>query len=411
MGIQNFCKLIDPIAPPSSEPAHFDSLLIDCQSYLYTAIEYSLETRDSELFTEICESTWAQLYNLLDLFKLPSSLTVILSFDGEGVPMKWATQRKRRESQKTTSKKSFYRYILLGHNKLTVAVQGYVWEKLKTYNRNLKIILAGCNVPGEGEHKIFQVAEGTPGCENPIVVSVDQDVFVLAFLRRHLYRTIQIYRYKRFYSISNFVLEIPYPIQRFISLTFLFGNDFVPALITITPNNVSKIHQAATFDEDRDIPATFARFLQNLGPHIRFTPVEFIDRLLIVCFWMTYLWILDYYTRRHFPQQFLENRVYEAFDRNQVLTALSDESYSRSTFHEARETYEDMVTQPIPHAENHIFTDPILLEKLKSYWIKPENSLCNVLQLTSSYCRKRESKERPATDNGILQKRGKIETE
>lgn len=399
MGIQNFCKLIDPIAPPSSEPTYFDSLLIDCQSYLYMAIEYSLQTQDSELFHEICKYTWAQLHNLLDLLKSPPFLTVILSFDGEGVPMKWATQRKRRQSQNTVSRKCFYRYVLFGHNKLTVAVQRYIWEKLKTYNRDLKVILAGCNVPGEGEHKIFQVAEGMPGCRNPIVVSVDQDVFVLAFLRRHRYQTIQIYRYKRFYSVSNLVLEIPYPLQRFISLSFLFGNDFVPAVISITPDNVSKIHRAAMFDKDQDVPATFARFLKNLSPHIRFSPVEFVDRLLIVCFWMTYFWILDYYTRRHFPQQFLENHVYEAFDRNQLLTALSDESYSRNAFREARETYDDMITQPIPHAEDHIFTDPVVLEKLKRYWITPENNLCSVLQITSSCCRKKESKEYPTTDS------------
>ena len=384
MGIHNFCKLIDPIAPPSSEPAFYDSLLIDCQSYLYVAIDHSLQTQETLLFNEICESVWVQLQNLLHFFQSSSLLTVILSFDGEGVPMKWATQKERRQSEKSISRKSFCRYVLFGHNKLTAAVQTYVWERLKNYNRTLTVILTGCNVPGEGEHKIFHVAEKLPGCRNPIIVSVDQDVFILAFLRRNRYDTIQIFRYKRFYSITNLALQMPYPLERLLTLSFLFGNDFIPILINISTDNVSRIHQAATFYDVGDIPYTLAKFLKNLRNHIRFDPVEFIDRLLVVCFWITYFWILDYYTCRRFPQQFLENHVYEAFDRNQLLTALSNEIYSRDAFYEAHETYEDMVTQPIPHAERHIFTDPILVEHLKSYWITPENNHCKVLKLTSS---------------------------
>lgn len=410
MGIHNFCKLIDPLAPPSSEPDLFDSLLIDGQSFLYIAIEHSLETVESSLFQEICESTWHQFRALLDTFiafpQASHPLTILLSFDGEGVPMKWATQRERRQSRKTGDK-SFYRYMLLGNNTLTLRVQNYVLEKIKLYNHTFTFVLAGCNVPGEGEHKIFHLAETLPGCRHPIVLSVDQDVFILAFLRLTRYESLQIYRYKHFYHMTRLATLLPYPLKRFVDVSFLFGNDFIPVLIGISPNNIALLHEAMTFDHEGDTPAVLATVLQALKSHIRFQSVEFIDRLLIVCFWITHFWILDYYTRRHFPQQFLENRVYEAFDRNQLLTALMDETYSRSAYQEANETYRDMKTQPIPHAENHIFTDPDLVTALKAYWIKPENNLCTVLRLTSSPRKKRKLKRRRATGTETLPKRVK----
>lgn len=413
MGINNLCKLLDPLSPPSSKPAYFDSLLVDCQSFLYVAIEHSLETEEDKLFHEICESTWAQLSTLLNAFDayecVPQKLTVILSFDGEGVPMKWATQRERRKCKKT-SQKSFYRFMLFGNNTLTIRVQHYLLEKLRHYNRTLTIILAGCNVPGEGEHKIFHLAESLPECRNPVVASVDQDVFILAFLRLRRYDTVQIYRYGHFYHLTRLVPLLPYPLKRFLDVSFLFGNDFIPVLVGISPNNIPQIHCALTFEEEReDVPAVLAAFLQGMQGRIRFESVEFVDRLLVVSFWMTYFWILDYYTLRHFPQQFLENRVYDAFDRNQLLTALTDEPLSRSAYLEAKETYGDMRTQPIPHAERHIFTDPDLLADLKSYWIAPKNSLCHVLRLTSSGRTGGKGRRSPPTGGGTPLKRGRTE--
>lgn len=388
MGIHNLCKLLNPIASPSSQPAPFDSLLIDCQSFLYVAIEQSLETRETKLFHEICESTWDQLYRLLHFFihhpARSENLVIVLSFDGEGVPMKWATQRQRRSSKRDSKRKSFYRYMLFGNNQLTIYVQDYLLEKLKAFHHTLTILLAGCNVPGEGEHKIFHIAESSfPGCKNPIVISIDQDVFILALLRLQHYESLQVYRYKTFYHVTRLATRLV-PLKRFLDISFLFGNDFIPSLVSISLSNIAHIHEALAGATDEDPPATLATFLARMAHHIRFDTVEFIDQPLIVCFWMTYLWILDYYTQRHFPQQFLENRIVDAFDRNQLLTALADVSYSRNAYLEAKLTYHQLLTQPIPHAEHYVFIDSTLLNDLKKYWIEPQHTLCNVLKLTSS---------------------------
>lgn len=387
MGITNFCKLIQLVSQPSLKPALFDSVLVDCQSFLYAAIERSVQIKEDEIFSEICESVWEQINHLFKTFSSNRRLTFVLSFDGEGVPMKWATQRERRLRSKKYSKKTFYRYILFGNNKLTLQVQKYVVEKLKNYDREAKIIVCGCNVPGEGEHKIFHVAEHLKNCRNPIVASIDQDVFILAFLRLDRYQTLQIYRYNQFYDINSFVSkQLCYPIQRLIIVSFLFGNDFIPPLIPISSNNASFIHNSLLLvDEDDNPPTVLSTFIKNMRDHIRFTLVEFMDKNLMICFWTTYFWIMDYYTLRNFPQQFLENEVYDSFDRNQLLTGLIDKKFSKEMFQIARQKYDGLKTRPIPNAEQHVFIDSDdLVKELKSYWIESKDRFCTVIRTTNA---------------------------
>lgn len=404
MGIDNFCKLIGPIAQPSFYPASFDSVLVDCQSFLYVAIEHCLQTEEEKIFEEICDSVWGQVEELLKKFLSYTfdPITFILSFDGEGVPMKWSTQRERRRSKKSVSKKAFYRYVLFGENKLTNRVETYIIDRLKTFHRPTKIVLCGCNVPGEGEHKIFQLAEALKEYRNPIVVSVDQDVFVLSFLRLDRYQSIQIYRYNQFYNVTRFVSnQLPYPLSRLIVVSFLFGNDFIPALTAIRDSNPTIIHEClASIDEDDDPPTIISQFIENMKNHIRFSLVEFVDAKLMVCFWTTYFWILDYYTVRTFPQQFLENRVYDAFDRNQLLTGLTDKKFSKETFRKAKANYRDSITQPVPDAARHVFVDSEdLVNRLKSYWIESNSEHYTVMRIRGSTRETTESRRFPIRDS------------
>lgn len=397
MGISNFCKLIQSIAKPSFRPSSFDSVLVDCQSFLYVAIEQCLEIEEEKIFEEISEKVWDQLNELFKTFLryALNPLTFILSFDGEGVPMKWATQReRRRRSKNSVSKKTFYTYVLFGENKLTARVQTFILDELKKYGYPMKIVLCGCNVPGEGEHKIFQTAEFLKNCLNPIVVSVDQDVFILSFLRLNRYKSIQIYRYNKFYNVSRLVSnQLPYPLSRLIVVSFLFGNDFIPPLTSITSTNAAKIHEyLSLIDEDDDPPTIISLFIESMKNHIRFPIVEFVDVKLMICFWTTYLWILDYYTLRNFPQQFLENRVYDAFDRNQLLTGLLDKKFSKKMLRKAKENYKGLVTQPVPDAARHVFSDSEdLVNRLESYWINSKNQLCTIMRINGSRHRRGES--------------------
>lgn len=406
MGITNFCKFLEPILPPTPEPEFFDSILVDVQSYLYIAIELALQSDESKFMNEVCHITWSQLSkNITALLNYASApcITLVLSFDGHGVPMKWPTQRKRRTKNNNVQGKNLYRYALFGVNTISTQVERYIIQQLKVYRfpstRQLNVVLCGCNVAGEGEHKIFQVAE-TLSCRHALVVSVDQDVFVLAFMRVERYDTIQIYRYNKFYNVTRLLKHVlPYPASRLIITTFLFGNDFIPTLVGITLVNPPTIHASLHFDTSSSDESSsssdetymesnpahvMATFLNNIASKIRFERVSYVDSDLMIAFWTTYLWCVDYYTQRDFAQKYLVNPIFDIYDRNQLLTGLSKSSYSALKLQEAQALYTSVVTRPTDACEavRAVFTDEEMRQKLEPYWIQQADASCFRLRLT-----------------------------
>ncbi|GIY89224.1 XRN_N domain-containing protein [Caerostris extrusa] len=369
MGINNFCKLIDPVLSPQAAPEHFDSILVDFQSFLYIAIEKGLEPEESAFFRELCQCAWHQflktINSILSFAKNPE-ISLVIAFDGEGVPMKWPTQRQRRSATRVVQGKNIYRFALFSVNTISLRVQRYIIERLKRYpippniNR-LNVVVCGCNVPGEGEHKLFHVAESIQ-VRHPIVVSVDQDV-------------------------------------RLIHTSFLFGNDFIPSLVGITPINAPTIHTKLSFEDSEESnsdsdneeegdtlnPAhVIARFLHAMERHLRFERVPHVDDRLLEAFWMTFCWMTDYYTKREYPQKYLENPIYDAFDRNQLLTGLWNAEYSAKILEKVQNHYTTLVTQPRNNVESTraVFTNVEVLETLKPYWTEPNDESCTRLQLT-----------------------------
>lgn len=389
MGIKNFCKLLKPYA--SKKPDYFDSILIDLQSYLYIAIEYTFELEGPAFLSAVCDSVWhhldKQLRSLLhfEFPKVPDLMTLVLCLDGEGVPMKWPTQRNRR-NKLSEDHKSFYRHVLFGNNIISLHVKDFILERMKHFTlfwgSQCRVIVSGSEHWGEGEHKLFQIAQKVT-CHHPLVVSVDQDVFILALLRLHHFETIQIHRYDDFYSLSRWVREhLSYPLNRFITVSILFGNDFIPPLLEISQSNTAKIHEMLAMDTPlEDPPVILATFLDHMRPHMRWTPVECVD--LIKEFWLTYLWILDYYTHREFLQLYMQNTLYDRFDRNQLLTGLIDEAYSTERYREALSEYQRLRTEAVADSASFVFMNETFLKRLEPYWIKPESaSTCSMLLLT-----------------------------
>jgi hypothetical protein len=401
MGISNFCKLIDSIIHPKPDPLPFDSILIDVQSYLYTAIHYSFRTDEEEFIQEICESTWNQINKILvNLFESDAIdhnfLTIVLSFDGVGVAMKWPTQRQRRSDIKSFSNKpnnkKMYQISLFGVNKISTRVQEYVLKRVKkqrtTIVREIRYIICGCNVPGEGEHKIFHVAEATGQCRRPVVVSVDQDVFVIALMNHDRYDTIQIHRYRKFYDLSlESLWEMDIPWNQFLVVSFLFGNDFAPCLVGITDTNgpsiLTVLHTMQVENED-DPTEILAKFLTDFSSHLRFHRVAFVDITLLVQFWMCYLWVNDYYTRRdEFKQKNMENLYFDRFNRDQVLTGLSHASRSLEAYEEAKQIYSQTVTKACADHVSAVFLDPGIREQLSRFWevTTPTRTFCSEVRV------------------------------
>ncbi|GBN19738.1 hypothetical protein AVEN_261810-1 [Araneus ventricosus] len=432
MGITNFCKLmnklIEPDEEPPTEPHSFDSILYDAQSLLHVAISEALETDESKLFRELCRSAWHTLEKQLDVFldhATAESITLVLSFDGAGVPMKWPTQRERRSKKDGERQRSVriqgkmkYRSALFGPNVITMKIQKYFVQRLKRYRfqkaKEWVVVVSGCNMPGEGEHKLFQIAESLQSsqrvrCRNPLIVSQDQDVFVLALMRLSRYETLQIFRYGRYYPVTKLIREwLPYPVERLETCSFLFGNDFIPAVVGITLQNVCAIHQCLTLEENPSPPSSYssedagsdselddesvpdthpvsimARFVERMNKHLRFHVLAHLDGTLVEAFWLVYFWLGDYYTRSEFPQKYMDNPIYDAFDRNQLLTALTSLPFSLRCYERARDKYENVTRDPATaeEAEKAVFMEEDVVATLKSYWVKPDDKACVVLKL------------------------------
>ncbi|KAG8173828.1 hypothetical protein JTE90_016317 [Oedothorax gibbosus] len=400
MGITNFCKFINPLheSEPPDRPEYFDSILYDVQPLIHIGISSSLQKHEPQVLNEVCQLAWKRLQmSLLEILPLTTatSVTLILSFDGEGVPMKWPTQRERRLNNNPLDLKTKYRMALFGVNTITLQIQNYFRQKMKSFLfphvQQLHIYISGCNAPGEGEHKIFQIAEALNTCHHPLVVSVDQDVFILTLMRLSRYETIQIYRYGRYYPVTRLYREwLPYSMKHLEYISFLFGNDFIPTFIGITPINVPDIHQSLQHMDVPDHPThILAQFINNMSHCIRFQRVTHLDTLLLESFWITYFWIRDYYTQTTFPQKYLENPIYDSFDRNQLLTALSDAEISLVCFENARRAYDQVTREPTTRkqAEYAVFVHDDILNQLSLYWVPPTNAACTVLHLTKKSSR------------------------
>ncbi|GFW97227.1 XRN_N domain-containing protein [Trichonephila clavipes] len=122
---------------------HFDSILYDVQSLLHVALNTALETDEPKLFREMCHVVWCILVHNLNEFLSHASverLTLILSFDGEGVPTKRLTQLERRTKKEGEQRNvslqgiSKYRSVLFGNNIIALKVQHYLVERLKRYH-------------------------------------------------------------------------------------------------------------------------------------------------------------------------------------------------------------------------------------------------------------------------------------
>lgn len=392
MGITNFCVLIDCLQESWKTPQPFDAILYDVQSLLHVGITNALETQEDRLFQELCRWAWIKMEKVLnELLSLPcaDTITLILSFDGEGVPMKWPTQRNRRMRKEThLPQKTKYRSALFGTNKIALAVQDYFKERIKQYKlltiQRLKVVISGCNVPGEGEHKLFHIAE-VYQCQKPIVVSEDQDVFVIALMRMDRYKSLQVYRYEKFYPVHKLMQTwAPYSPRQLEICSFLFGNDFIPPLVGITPSNASDIHHALSEGDDEETPPyIIAHFLERMESSLRFQTVTCIDPSLVDAFWVTFLWLKDYYTRHSFPQKYIENTLFDQFDRNALLSALSLPDYSKASFQRAQTLYNQTTTAPtkVDQAIASVFKYDGCLTLLKPYWVKPVDGLCTVIEL------------------------------
>ena len=435
MGITNFTKLIECFHGEDREQWNeaYDSVLIDLQSELYVAIDRCFPLHDR--FDEECERRFFEDVSatvqkrladiILDLFKKCSrrsdeEITVVCSFDGRGVPMKWPTQRNRR-LQTRFSGKNLYRVSLFGNNLLSARIRDDLVRALKTGNfhdrlrgsgsrrhhlpKYIRYVVSGCDVDGEGEHKMFHLAEAL-GLKYPVFVSVDNDAIVLALARLDRYECVQLDNKRDLYNLTNFARDIlRVPVDALVFVSLLFGNDFVPPVVTLQDNNCLDVRECLSkawedmmeTGEDREkdrrrwIPVLHHRFLAaGMTDRMRYdkeptrSPTDL--ETVAVRFWTTCLWTLDYYTRRDFSQKWAKNEIYDAFDRDGLLAVLTRIELAKETFEKSLVLYEK---NEIPHedvtAERRVFDDAASLEKISRFLIPngPDEGSCHDIKIAT----------------------------
>lgn len=358
MGIHNFKSFLNISGCSFDKLENYDSIFIDIQSYLYKAIQYSFKNLESELMDDVCSYVIQSLYELFEnLFSyncFKDNVKVIISFDGESIPMKFPTQKQRRNVQ--VQGKNIYKIVLFGHNTISNQVANFIIDTLKNYTNNffpdhmkipskLEFIILGSDTKGEGEHKLFSLGSYFK-CRKPVIASVDNDVFIIALSQLSKFDSIQIYKSKNnLLNINRVVSQyLPYDKQYCIFASLLFGNDFIPAIITLTDRNCPIIHEALKECTNYEMPAVFYTVLNELKKSFKMTFVvpPQITESIILEFWKNCFWVLDYYEKYNFPQKFMENNLFDIFDRNHIISALLDEEYAQTCYKKAYATYKNL---------------------------------------------------------------------
>ena len=420
MGISNFTKLIECFQDGEQWNESFDSILIDIQSELYVAIEKcfplnnNFEQCEKIFFKDVSAIVQKRLANiLLEIFRQyprrsDEEIVVVCSFDGAGVPMKWPTQRKRR-FQTSLSGKNLYRASLFGNNVLSAQIRDDLVRSLKTgrfhdrffsNRRNLlpkyiRYVVSGCDVEGEGEHKLFHIAESL-GLKYPVFVSVDNDAFVLALARIDRYECVQLFNKRELHNLTDFAREAPADALVYVSL--LFGNDFLPPVVALTNANcldaresLSKMREEMQEEKvDRcRIPTMYRLFLARMVDSMRYekeptrSPAD-LDTVA-VRFWTTCLWILDYYTLRDFPQKWAKNEIYDEFDRDGLLLVLTSEELATETFEKALARYQqNEIPKENVSAESVVFDSKSLVLISRYLTVGFDEGWCHDIKISTS---------------------------
>lgn len=360
MGIKNFKIFLNALNFVSNELAGYDAILIDIQSFLYRAIENSFKSEESELRKDVCikvlNDLSALFYSIFSRGQFKDLLRIIICFDGATIPLKFPTQRLRNKISDT----SLFKTSIFGKiGNLSLQVYDYIIQNLKSncanfFSNDIKIpakmqfIIFGSDIVGEGEQKIFYFNEFLK-CKDPLVVSVDNDVFIISLSKLSKFDTIQIYKSSNIiWNVNSFVSNyIRCTKECFIYASFLFGNDFIPSIIDLTEKNSPIIHEALNMCEKDYIPYVFFTILQHLLKKEKLkyvTPSPIEDRIVLE-FWKNILWVTDYYEKYNFQQKFMENLLFDIFDKNQIIAVLLDLTYSERTFNEACLEYKNLKTQ------------------------------------------------------------------
>tara|TARA_B110001452_G_scaffold206981_1_gene177120 strand:- start:690 stop:2276 length:1587 start_codon:yes stop_codon:yes gene_type:complete len=267
--IKNHKNIINKI----NNNINFNNLYLDCNSIVYESIVYDNFINKSQFENYIITNVIQKIDCIIKL--IDPDKTVFITFDGVP-PIAKLNQQKNRRYKSWYQNKLFNEANLwdtcsitpgtLFMEKLNITIKNHY--ETNTYKQ--KILLNLSDVPGEGEHKIFEyIRKNNHKNDNTVIYGMDADLIMLSL--NHLKYCESIYLYRetpqfikfidkslsseekyliniaelgtQIYKIlsndkindnSNIDSDILYSkIDDYIFICFLLGNDFMPHLPAI----------------------------------------------------------------------------------------------------------------------------------------------------------------------------------
>jgi 5'-3' exonuclease len=269
----------------NKEALHVSNLYIDSNSIIYDVYnKLEINNLTDEISTSIINSVIRQIESYIDIIR--PNKTLIIAFDGVAPVAKLKQQRTRRYKswyQNEVSRSIFNKQtidpwnttaITPGTNfmhKLNIDISNHFNDNFRKEHNLNNIIFSGSNMPGEGEHKIFDYMRSMQhkhNNETTIIYGLDADLIMLSINHLSICPNIYLFRETPEFIKSidsslepneNYYLDIPQlteaivtymnndveltndckkcKIYDYVFLCFLLGNDFLPHFPAINIRN------------------------------------------------------------------------------------------------------------------------------------------------------------------------------
>ena len=246
----------------SRKTHQFQHLYFDANSIIYDSVREiekagKMNPVLSENYQNISAMVCSKLQKYID--EICPSNTIYIAFDGLAPLAKMKQQRNRRyhaaflEKHGIVPKTVFNSCHILPGTDFMNFLSNYV---NKHFEKNINVIVSGSDMPGEGEHKLFQYIRKNPEKhlgQNTVIYGLDADLLMLSIFNKEasnffVYREAPEFAKSLNADLENgasYILEInllcdsiliemgckyPHParIYDYAFLCFMLGNDFLP---------------------------------------------------------------------------------------------------------------------------------------------------------------------------------------
>jgi len=218
------------------------------------------ELTTSKTRKDIEKLVWLEIKTaLINIIATTNTKNVFIAVDGVAPLGKIHQQRQRRYKYKTED----YHDICPMSIELT---PGSSYMKrlhilLKKYCTKHNYIYSSCYENDEGEHKLIHYIRKIKTIQNVVIYGLDADLLFLSLTINHntvvmrekqyfdnIIDTQNTYNYVSINTLKNKIKSFNIPVNDFIILCFLIGNDFIPSILSlhIKKNGISHLIKAYT---------------------------------------------------------------------------------------------------------------------------------------------------------------------